>query len=118
MVVSGIGMRPKCQCGTNCKPNGYKINGDAKYYTLCSTCRKNKSFIKQKVPPKRKSDLSSWLRKFKEPMCKTCGFIPEHPCQLDVDHIDGNSKNNKPENYQTLCANCHRREEYKIRIAS
>jgi 5-methylcytosine-specific restriction endonuclease McrA len=27
--------------------------------------------------------------------------------QLQVDHIDGNSENNEPENLQTLCANCH-----------
>lgn len=37
-----------------------------------------------------------------------CGFIPEHPVQLDVDHIDGNGRNDDPENLQTLCANCHR----------
>jgi hypothetical protein len=27
--------------------------------------------------------------------------------QLQVDHIDGDPTNNKPENLQTLCANCH-----------
>jgi len=31
-------------------------------------------------------------------------------CQLDVDHIDGDSSNNDPSNYMTLCANCHRRK--------
>jgi len=30
------------------------------------------------------------------------------PAMLDVDHIDGNSDNDVPENWQTLCANCHR----------
>lgn len=40
--------------------------------------------------------------------CKVCGFIPEHICQLDIDHIDGNRENNDPDNLQTLCANCHR----------
>lgn len=44
----------------------------------------------------------------KEDQCRRCGFIPEHLCQLDVDHIDGNHLNNDPENLQTLCANCHR----------
>ena len=44
----------------------------------------------------------------KKEVCALCGFIPKHPCQLDVDHKDGNHKNNKPENLQTLCANCHR----------
>ena len=44
--------------------------------------------------------------------CEKCGFVPEHPCQLDVDHIDGNKKNNNFENFQTLCANCHRLKTY------
>jgi len=29
-------------------------------------------------------------------------------CQLDVDHKDGDRKNNLESNLQTLCANCHR----------
>jgi hypothetical protein len=47
-------------------------------------------------------------RLHKKQNCELCGFIPEHPCQLDVDHKDGNRKNNTIENLQTLCANCHR----------
>lgn len=41
-------------------------------------------------------------------VCAMCEFIPKHPCQLDVDHIDGDHSNNSPLNLQTLCANCHR----------
>lgn len=44
---------------------------------------------------------------FKGDMCELCSFIPEHSCQLTVDHIDGNKKNNEMENLQTLCHNCH-----------
>jgi 5-methylcytosine-specific restriction endonuclease McrA len=40
--------------------------------------------------------------------CEFCGFKAIHQCQLDVDHIDGNHKNDDPDNLQTLCANCHR----------
>ena len=47
-------------------------------------------------------------RKHKKDHCELCNFIPKHPCQLDVDHIDGNNKNNDVSNLQTLCANCHR----------
>lgn len=38
----------------------------------------------------------------------TCKSVVEHPCQLDVDHVDGDKKNNDPSNLMTLCANCHR----------
>ena len=44
----------------------------------------------------------------KKDTCQHCGFVPEHPSQLDVDHIDGDRWNNDPSNLQTLCANCHR----------
>ena len=41
-------------------------------------------------------------------VCEECGFVPVHPCQLDVDHRDGDKRNDDPANLQTLCANCHR----------
>ncbi|QJR01728.1 HNH endonuclease [Sphingobium yanoikuyae] len=47
--------------------------------------------------------------------CEKCGFIAEHPCQLDVDHIDGDHGNDSPDNLQTLCANCHRLKSHKSR---
>jgi 5-methylcytosine-specific restriction endonuclease McrA len=47
-------------------------------------------------------------RRLKKDSCGCCGFVPVHPAQLDVDHIDGNHANNSPDNLQTLCANCHR----------
>ena len=36
-----------------------------------------------------------------------CQALIVNDCQLDVDHIDGNSENNDPINLQTLCKNCH-----------
>lgn len=47
-------------------------------------------------------------RRHKKTSCEHCGFIAINPCQLDVDHIDGNRDNNDPSNFRTLCANCHR----------
>jgi 5-methylcytosine-specific restriction endonuclease McrA len=40
--------------------------------------------------------------------CERCGFVPEHICQLDIHHLDGDHLNNDPANLATLCANCHR----------
>lgn len=48
----------------------------------------------------------------KQDTCEKCGFTSEYPIQFDVDHIDGNHKNNSPENLQTLCSNCHRLKTY------
>lgn len=48
--------------------------------------------------------------KYKKSYCEWeggCDFKIQHPCQLSVDHIDGNRYNNEPENLQTLCLNHH-----------
>jgi len=55
-------------------------------------------------------------QKHPKPMCILCGFIPEDPCQIDIDHIDGNYKNDNKENLQALCANCHRLKSKKIKM--
>lgn len=43
--------------------------------------------------------------------CSRCGWNERHPktgrVPVEVEHIDGNWKNNKPENLTLLCPNCH-----------
>ena len=57
----------------------------------------------------KKLSNRKWLREtYLEDTCKICKFVAEDKCQLDLDHIDGDNSNNKYENFQTLCANCHR----------
>ncbi|WP_326590331.1 HNH endonuclease signature motif containing protein [Streptomyces sp. NBC_01294] len=42
--------------------------------------------------------------------CRLCGIAPTwqgYPLPLEVDHIDGDWRNNRPENLRPLCPNCH-----------
>lgn len=48
--------------------------------------------------------------------CEHCGFNARDSCQIDVDHIDGDHKNNQKANLQALCANCHRLKTKKERL--
>lgn len=55
----------------------------------------------------RKWRASQYGNYVKKSFCEKCGFVGEF-CQLDVNHIDGNHKNNDTVNLETVCANCHR----------
>ena len=82
--------RPDCRiCGKPAASRGI-IKGRREYRRICEQCRQYK------------------YKRHKKDHCEECGFIPQWSGQLDVDHIDGDKKNNEPANLKTLCANCHR----------
>jgi len=83
--------RPICICGSLVAKNHKRKDGTYGWSTQCSHCS-----------PSRHP-----YRKYKKKYCEECGFVAIHKVQLDVDHIDGNHKNNDISNLRTLCRNCH-----------
>ena len=99
MVSSSSNIRLCTRCGS--RPAHYTgmRNGKRRYRTVCVKCRFGTS-----QPTKRRKRRASKTNK----PCASCDFIPKDLCQMDVDHIDGDSTNNSADNLQVLCANCHR----------
>lgn len=81
--------RGLCGCGNLVQLKCYDKDGNPRYKSRCATCTRVG-------------------RRSKKDHCERCGFIAEDPVQLDVDHKNGNSSDNRARNLQTLCSNCHR----------
>ena len=106
--------RPVCQkCGMNrvCRV-GYR-DGQPTFRRFCTGCRI------EMVPPdvyrRQRNKARAYKRQVNKPYrgylkdrCEWCDFLPVHAAQLEIDHINGNHHDNRAENLQTLCANCHR----------
>jgi hypothetical protein len=55
--------------------------------------------------------IRRWLKEVKGDCCSQCGWAQVHSVTgtvpVEVDHIDGDHTNNRPENLRLLCPNCH-----------
>lgn len=55
--------------------------------------------------------IRRWFMEKHDGKCSECGWSRVNPTTgtipLALDHIDGDSKNNKPDNLRLLCPNCH-----------
>jgi Zn finger protein HypA/HybF involved in hydrogenase expression len=55
--------------------------------------------------------IKRWLKETRGTACSECGWDEEHPIDnaplTEIDHIDGDAENNRPENLRVLCPNCH-----------
>lgn len=85
------------------KKNGKSKHGFQKWHRYCDTCAKH-------VYNNRFKHLQH-----KKDKCEECNFIPKDIIQLDVVFKDGDKKNRKKNNLLTLCANCSRLYNKKIR---
>lgn len=97
--------RPMCeQCKVSlAKPNGKSKHGFTKWHKYCASCAKATYNSK-----------SGYLLN-KKNKCEKCGFVPEDKCQLDIVYKDGNKKNKDKSNMRTLCANCNRVYQKKLK---
>jgi len=82
----------------------------------CAVSNNNSLFKQGRNHPNYKSGISFYrslkLSNISKPKCERCGI--EHPCLLQVHHIDENRKNNDLSNLIILCANCHLLAHCKI----
>ena len=76
--------------------------------TLFRAVCKGKNCMIKHAPPM--DEIEGKTYKF-DNKCSNCGWneinIYTNNIPLEVEHIDGNSKNNKEENLTLLCPNCH-----------
>lgn len=58
-----------------------------------------------------RDSIKRWVKVRDNYTCVLCGWSKKNPTTgnipVEVDHIDGNYKNNTPENLRTICPNCH-----------
>jgi hypothetical protein len=85
------------------KPNGKSKHGFQKWHKYCEDCAKT-------MYSGRFKHLQH-----KGNSCEECSFVPEDRVQLDLVYKDGNKKNKKKINLLTLCANCARLYNKKLR---
>jgi len=81
---------------------GKKIKSESYYYTDL------KDLLVENSPHRTSSKLKNRLFKegLKQERCECCGLV-DKTITLDLHHINGNPTDNRLENLQILCPNCH-----------
>jgi hypothetical protein len=103
--------RPICE---QCNERPVERGGNGLHWRKkCSRCRKpnrdhSSEWLRRDVEPRSITEFKEKRYGKKKEICERCGFVPQDPCQLDYNHIDGNHDNDDPKNIEVICANCHR----------
>jgi len=109
-----------------CKNCGKKLVGCKRKNTFCNQhCHqeyRHKKYIERWLEGKETGArgkggyaiskvVRNYLLKKADHKCSRCGWEETNKytnsIPLEIDHIDGNWRNNKPENLRVLCPNCH-----------
>ena len=87
----------------------HKCSAEYRYNELIQRWLSEENFVKggHQIP----TFIKKYLMELHNNKCEKCGWGEEHPIThnipLEVHHIDGDCTNNKLENLQLLCPNCH-----------
>ena len=109
--------RKKCpNCGTECARATYTYCSNKCQRVYQSKKLRQDWYNNQSSPSW--DTIKSFLFEDREYKCSCCNISEwnNKPIVLEVDHIDGNSENNRPENLRFICPNCHSQTDtYKAR---
>ena len=100
-LVSPPEDRPICPiCNKRQRKRVYKYGSRHGFKKMCAVCAGDENgpgahrLRRKRLIPK---DMT----------CPRCGFIAIHERQLQIDHINGDRRNNREDNLEVMCANCH-----------
>jgi hypothetical protein len=108
-------------CGVECKVSHHKTN---KFCSVkCAREHDYKLYISEwkagKVDGRKGvSQTSNYIRRYLsekfDETCQVCGIKEWNgqPITMQLEHLDGNSRNNKEDNLSLLCPNCHTQTEF------
>lgn len=84
---------------------------DHRYEQTIATWQSDPTFIAVKSGVRLLSAIRRWCLEQANHQCSQCGWNKINPrsgaSPLEIDHIDGNAGNCRPENLRVLCPNCH-----------